>query len=77
MTVRERGRRPARKQLSEQDWVKVFASRCQTKQGRRPISAAERDLVNAAYKSDRKRYAAMEKDVFNATVPFGSNVRMK
>ena len=67
---------PKRKQLSDDDWAKVFASRCQTKQGR-PISQAEQALVDTAYKSDRKRYSAMEKDVFNATVPFGSNVRMK
>jgi hypothetical protein len=65
-----------RRQLSDADWASVFAARCQTKQGR-PISAEERKLVDAAYKSDRKRYTAMEKDVFNATVPFGSNVRMK
>jgi hypothetical protein len=65
-----------RKQLTEDEWLQVFKARCQTKQGR-PISEAEHDLVNAAYKSDRARYSAMEKDVFNATVPFGSNVRMK
>jgi hypothetical protein len=65
-----------RKQLTEDEWSQVFKARCQSKQGR-PISDAERTLVDAAYKSDRKRYSAMEKDVFNATVPFGSNVRMK
>jgi hypothetical protein len=67
---------PKRKKLSEADWARVFGARCQTKQGRQ-VSADERTLIDAAYKSDRKRYAAMEKDIFNATVPFGSNVRMK
>lgn len=67
---------PKRRKLTEADWAKVFAARCQTKQGR-PISDEERKLVDAAYKSDLKRYAAMEKEIFNATVPFGSNVRMK
>jgi hypothetical protein len=66
--------RSARKHLSESDWAKVFAARCQTKQGR-PISDAERALVDAAFKSDRRRYARMERDVFNATVPFGSSAR--
>lgn len=67
-------RKPA--PLSDSDWQKVFRARCQSKQGR-PISDAEQALVDAAYKSDRRRYAAMDKDVFNATVPFGSTARWK
>jgi len=62
------------KTLTENDWIKVFAARCQSKQGR-AISKEERALLDAAYKSDKDRYAAMNKDIFNATVPFGSTVR--
>jgi hypothetical protein len=67
---------PKRRQLSDDDWARVFSARCQSKQGR-PISDEDRRLCDAAYKSDGKRYAALDRDVFNATVPFGSSARMK
>jgi hypothetical protein len=63
-----------RRVLTEDEWSRVFKSRCRTKQGLQ-ISESEHDLVDAAWKSDRKRYKLMDRDVFNATVPFGSNVR--
>lgn len=65
-----------KKVLTESDWAKVFKARCQSKQGR-PISEEERELCDAAFKSNRKRYSAMEGEVFNATVPFGSTARWK
>jgi hypothetical protein len=65
-----------RKKLTEEDWAKVFIARCQSKQGK-TITKEERILVDAAFKEDLNRYSAMEKDVFNATVPFGSVVRWK
>lgn len=70
-----RGRRN-KKSLTESDWSKVFKARCQSKQGR-PVSEEERRLVDVAFETDQARYAAMDKDVFNATVPFGSTVRWK
>lgn len=63
-----------RKKLTETDWQKVFAYRCKSKQGL-GLSMEERALTDAAYKEDKERYAAMEPDVFDATVPAGSNVR--
>lgn len=65
-----------KRKLSDAEWIKVFAARCQTKQGR-TISQEEHDLVEAAYKSDPRRYGEMDKEVFNATVPFGSSARAK
>jgi hypothetical protein len=65
-----------RKTLTEADWAAVFAARCQDKQGR-PLSKEERALCAATFESDRDRYAALDGDVFNATVPFGSNARWK
>lgn len=64
------------RELTENDWARVFKVRCQDRQGR-PISDEERTLVEVAFESDEKRYRAMTPDVFNATVPFGSTVRMK
>lgn len=60
--------------LSEAEWSRVFHLRCQGKQGR-AITPEERALVDAAFEADPKRYAELESEVFNATVPFGSNVR--
>lgn len=63
-----------RKKLTEEEWRRVFQLRCRTKQGQ---DVAQRDLalVYAALREDPKRYSAMDVDVFNATVPFGSNAR--
>ena len=59
--------------LTEKEWRYVFAVRCISKQGR-PISEGERALIVRAYASDPRRYAAMDRDVFKATAPFGSKV---
>ncbi len=60
--------------LTEAEWEKVFRSRCKSKQGQ-TLTDEERDLVEAAFRSDEKRYSALEGEVFNATVPFGSQTR--
>lgn len=62
--------------LTEEDWTKVFAARCQSRNGLR-LTREKQALVEAAYESDPERYEAMEPDVFNATVPHGSDVRWK
>jgi hypothetical protein len=65
-----------RKKLTEADWAKVFAMRCKGKRGE-ALTKEERALVDAAFNEDEARYGAMEPDVFDATVPFGSNVRWR
>jgi hypothetical protein len=65
-----------RKKLTEDEWRKVFHLRCRSKQGQE-LSKEDRALVDAAYNEDPERYGAMEPDVFDATVPFGSTVRWK
>lgn len=62
--------------LTGGDWLKVFEIRCKSKRGI-PLNIVERKLVDAAYESDKKRYSALDKDVFNATVPAGSTRRWK
>lgn len=62
--------------LTELEWEAVFRARCKSKQGQ-TLSDTERTIVDRAYTNNRKRYAAMERDVFNATVPFGSNARVR
>ena len=62
--------------LTDDEWRQVFTSRCRSKRGER-ITDEERSLVDAAFVSDRKRYQEMEPDVFDATVPFGSNTRAR
>ena len=65
-----------RKTLTDQDWLKVFEFRCRGKRGQR-LFPDEQALVDKAYQEDRKRYAALEPDVFDATVPFGSFARYR
>lgn len=62
--------------LTEDEWRQVFQLRCKSKRGE-SLSKEERRLVDDAWKSDEKRYSAMEPDVFDATVPFGSAARWK
>ena len=62
--------------LTEREWREVFTARCKSKQGQ-TLTDHERDLVDAAFASDEKRYGEMEPDVFDATVPFGSLARWK
>lgn len=66
-------KRKAKVKLTEQEWQEVFRARCRSKEGR--SSQADHDLCTRAYEEDEERYGAMNGDVFDATVPFGSNVR--
>ncbi|HEY8309997.1 MAG TPA: hypothetical protein VIG47_05540 [Gemmatimonadaceae bacterium] len=62
--------------LTEEQWNEVFAARCQSKQGKK-LYHEQLALISLAYAEDPERYKAMEKDVFNATVPFGSDTKIK
>ena len=64
------------KKLTEEDWRRVFQIRCRSKQGQL-ITSAERKFCEKAFQEDFDRYSAMDADVFDATVPFGSNVKYK
>ncbi len=64
-----------RKPLTEADWDRVFTLRCQSKRGHE-LSKEQHDFCMRAYKQDAVRYGKMDARVFNATVPFGSNVRI-
>ncbi len=63
-----------KKKLTEEEWQRVFKIRCRSKQGLQ-IAKEDQSLTDRAYESDQERYAAMEADVFDATVPFGSSAR--
>lgn len=65
-----------RKPLSEDDRREVFRLRCKSKRGE-TLSRKEMALVQRAFETDPAWYKKTEADVFNATVPFGSTVRMK
>jgi hypothetical protein len=60
-----------KKKREDIDWSKVFELRCMSKRGQR-LTEDEQRLVDAAFKADRRRYAALERPVFEATKPFGS-----
>lgn len=60
--------------LTEAQWSEVFHLRCRSKRGE-TLTADELALAERAWKEDRKRYAVMDGDVFEATVPFGSAAR--
>lgn len=63
-----------RKALTEAQWKDVFAIRCRSRRGER-IQPAKLALCSRAMAEDQKRYDETEADVFDATVPFGSNVK--
>lgn len=65
----------SKKVLTEAEWVEVFKARCRSKRGER-LTNKERDLVEAAFRSDEKN-GEMELDVFDTTVPFGSSARAR
>lgn len=60
--------------LSEEDWAKVFRYRCRSRKGEH-LAPEEHDFCHRAYQADPERYCALDRDVFNATVPFGSSAR--
>lgn len=61
--------------LTDAQWAEVFRIKCLSKEGR-PLSKEERALSDRAFDENAERYGAMEPDVFNATVPFGSTRRL-
>jgi hypothetical protein len=60
--------------LTETEWQAVFKGRCNSKRGQLNTPEVQA-LIERAFRENRKRYGEMDVDVFNATVPFGSNVR--
>lgn len=62
--------------LTDEEWTQVFKLRCRSKLGLR-TSEEEQALVDAAWREDPERYAAMAPDVFDATVPFGSSAKAR
>ena len=63
-------------ELTDDQWREVFGIRCRSKRGE-PITQTELRLCERAMWSDEARYSAEEADVFDATVPFGSNVKAR
>ena len=68
--------RRQRMKLTDQQWDRVFQSRCRSKQGQ-VISEDDCALLVAAFNEDPERYNALGSSVFEATAPFGSNVPSK
>lgn len=68
--------RRKKRKLTDAEWLKVFQLRCRSKQGQE-ISKEDRALVDAAFNEDPERYGALEPEVFDATVPFGSTARWR
>ena len=65
-----------REKLTEAEWLNVFKLRCRTRRGER-LTDPETDLVERAHVEDRERYRALDKDVFEETLPVGSTARWK
>ena len=68
--------RAPKKKLTAEEWRRTFSLRCRSKQGQ-SLSGEELKLLETAFNEDAARYRSQEADVFDATVPFGSNVRAK
>lgn len=76
MTKKRRRDSARSPRLTDAQWRRVFELRCASKRGEVALRSEEDlALVTAAFEEDRERYAAMEVDIFNATVPFGSSAR--
>lgn len=69
------GRESVMLKKDEIDWYKVYNIRIKCKGTGYIPNKDEIDLLESAYFHDPSRYKKMDKDIFNATVPFGSNVR--
>ena len=65
-----------KRKLTDESWHKVFEIRCRSKRGL-PVTPAELGLCGRALNENPERYKAMGADVFDATVPFGSNAKAK
>lgn len=57
--------------LTGADWQWVFRLRCQSKSGG-AVTAETMAFCRRAFDADPERYAKMDKDVFEATKPFGA-----
>jgi hypothetical protein len=66
----------AKEKLTDESWRKVFSIRCRLKQGQ-SVPPADLKLCERARREDLDRYGALEADVFDATVPFGSTTKAK
>jgi hypothetical protein len=60
--------------LTEAEWSTVFLARCKSRRGE-AVSDVERALLDRAYRTNKERYASLDADVFDATVPAGSAAR--
>lgn len=65
-----------RKTLTDEDWRNVFKIRCLSKQGQ-GVTSADLAFLEKALHEDPDRYAALNLDVFNATLPFGATRRTR
>ena len=63
-----------RTKLTESQWRDVFHIRCLSKRGQH-VTQDQHDLCTVALAENRKRYAGMDRDVFNETAPFGARRR--
>ncbi len=72
--LERRGTRSSRP--TEESWCKVFKIRCRSRQGLE-VTPAELGLCMRANRENPTRYEAMDADVFDTTVPFGSQAKAK
>jgi hypothetical protein len=63
--------RKPRTKLTEADWQRVFKLRCRSKSGIEQ-TPEEMAFCHGAARQDPERYNAMDKEVFEATKPFGA-----
>lgn len=62
--------------LTVAEWREVFRVRCKSRRGD-GMTEDERRLIGRAFAEDPRRYAGLDADVFDATVPAGSTARAK
>ncbi len=67
---------PRKRKLTTSQWHDVFRIRCRSKSGA-SLEAYELNLCKQAMGEDPKRYAEMDLEVFNATLPFGAAPRRR
>lgn len=62
---------PTKDKMPPDVWRRLFDIRCRSKEGR-AVSDEERRFYSMCFDKWPDDYRAMEKDVFNATKPFGA-----
>lgn len=60
-----------KKSLTEADWDKIFKIRCRSKRGEL-TTQEESAFCRRGFEEDPDRYGKMDKEVFEATKPFGA-----